>query len=771
MHTKNKEYMRAKTIISILLLLCLNLSSLNLAVAAKAKTQETPQTTASTITQATKNPDYATTFVGEDKYENLNRKVFVFNSKLNKFVIKPIQIVWASVMPKYGMDRIESAFNNIEYPKRLASCLIQKDFKGSGRETVRFFTNTTIGLAGMYDPAKSLFKIEPTRADMDKALAKCKVKSGPYLVVPVMASATPRSIAGKVLETALEPTWYFASPLTALVKTGLLMNRNAYMQPLIKMVESTYADPYEIAKKMYGIENYIKTENIEKQVFMNTSAEIVTDVSAPVVSSSDPILYHSTKQEAARSYFQFTLNDDIFVIEKILKDNEPYENPYSNQTLAKAIEYTDITPQNTAPNKTAMAAPAASTPVKTTNTYSDMKADIELNDYCPQCPVTDSMRTALFELPGINDSMWTELSIWNRCFAKQIKTASVNVTPSRVDYKYRYILQKDKNAPVAILYPSIGEGAASHHLIVLAKLFYDEGYSVVMQGSHFQWEFTKSMPETYRPGIPAQDAQYLRLTTAKVLESIEKKHECKFREKVLMGTSFGAMQTLFIASQESKENTLNISRYIAVNPPIELVYAIKQLDYNNAQWDTDPDDLKHRVALTAAKVLKVAEMKNDKVKIDTLPFTEEEAKLITGFIMHQKLSDLIFTIENGSKSTKSDVYKTIADMNYQDYAQKYLLTGRYKKLDDLTYEASLYSIAPYLKSNNNYKIYHTFNDYFVNKQQLVQLKSYAGNRVVFLNNGAHLGFLYRPEFIDSLKKDITMKNEQVVKAGEESKSN
>lgn len=41
----------------------------------------------------------------------------------------------------------------------------------------------------------------------------------------------------------------------------------------------------------------------------------------------------------------------------------------------------------------------------------------------------------------------------------------------------------------------------SSHSVLLAKLFYDAGYSVVIQGSHFQWEFVKSMPKIITQGF------------------------------------------------------------------------------------------------------------------------------------------------------------------------------------------------------------------------------------------------------------------------------
>lgn len=215
---------------------------------------------------------------------------------------------------------------------------------------------------------------------------------------------------------------------------------------------------------------------------------------------------------------------------------------------------------------------------------------------------------------------------------------------------------------------------------------------------------------------------------------------------------------MFLADKEYKNNTLGNAKFISICPPVELIYAMKQIDKNSEEWNKSPADLKQRVALTAAKVMKLYQAKEDiNVEINNLPFTEEEGKLITGFIMHQKLSDLIFTIEKASKSAQSDIYHVINNMSYQDYAKKYLLTDSEDSCEDLTYESSLHSISAFLENNNNYKIYHSLNDYLTNTNQLKRLKSYSKDKIVLLDNGAHLGFLYRKEFLEDLKTTISLK--------------
>lgn len=657
--------------------------------------------------QESRYPDYAKMYVGEDKHEKFNRKMFNLNSKLNKFVARPVHVLWSSIMPKFGMDRIRDVYNNIEYPKRLVSCLLQRDGEAAKIETKRFLTNTTLGLGGLFDPADKIFKIKPTNENMEQALCKCKVDSGSYLVMPVLNSCTPRSMCGRVLEAAMDPVIYLATPIVSAVKFGLMLNRTSYMQPLAKMIETNYADPYDIHKKLFGMENYIRNANLDREELLREEKQLVEE--------GHPEMAEELIKE---------LGSD---------GNVPVNSLISNDSVTGgASGIADIVPLG----------------------RDVLKADIILNGYNPQSPVVDSMRTSLFENPEVNKSMWNDLSVWNRSFAKRIKTGSIQVADGRDEYKFKYILQKDKTAPLVILYPSIGEGAAAHHSVIFAKMFYDEGYSVVLQGNHFHWEFVKSMPEGYFPGIPSNDSEYVRLVTSKILDYLSQKYECEFKEKMVVGTSFGAMAALFVAQKEGENNTLGINKYVAISPPIELRYAIEQIDKNGDEFDKSSDEVKQKTAVTAAKILQLVQLKDSKdFNIETLPFSEEEGKLITTFIMRQKLSDLIFTLENIPKNKKTDIYEMINNMSYKDYAEKYLGIN-FENSDILNDKTSLFALSDYFKTNDNYKIYESLDDYFVNKNQISLLKTLTGNHLSCLNCGSHLGYLYRKEFAEALMSDI-----------------
>lgn len=678
--------------------------------------------------QETKYPDYSYEFLGKDNYERLNRKVFNFNLKLNKYAIRPIHILWASIMPQYGMDRLQSMTNNIEYPIRLISSLIQRDFQTSKNETIRFFTNTVLGLGGMYDPAKRFFNIKQTNENMEQALAGCKLKSGKYFVFPILSFTTPRGLLGKILDTALNPCSYVATPVLAIVKACLTINKTSYYQEMIKMVESTFADPYEIAKMIFGIENYVKCANLDR---INISDKLYLPVEKEeLVLKSDEVKPEiknlAAKDDSPKNIVTIEVSSEIanpdILYGGAIKD-ENYLKDYSAENFK-------------------------------------LDADIKLAGYNPQTPVIDSMRTALLNEPNINKSIWNELSVWNRSFSQRIKNSKVNVTEGKDDYSFRYILQKHTSkSPLAIIYPSIGEGINSSHSVILAKFFYDAGYSVIIQGSHFQWEFVKSMPEGYHPGLPAVDAKQIKMVSTKIIEQLSSKYDYQFEDKVFIGTSFGALETLFIAAEEYKNNTFGNARFISICPPIELMYAMKQIDKNSEEWNNSPEDFKQRAAETSAKVANFYNAQSDiNLEINNLPFTNDEAKLITGFLLHQKLSDLIFTIENSDKSKiNTEIYYNINNMNFEDYTKKYILPANYKP-EDLAYETSLHSISYYLENADNYKIYHSLNDYLTNSAQLKKLKQYSKDKLTLIDNGAHLGFLYRKEFIDNLKNTIAIKS-------------
>lgn len=646
-----------------------------------------------------KYPSLSEFYINEDTHEEFNRKIFNFNLKLNKLFVKNIHTLWASIIPNFVIDSLNIAYSNIEYPKRVISSLLQRDFEAIKHETKRFIINSTLGVAGLIDVADKIFKLELYNEDMEQALAKCKIKCGKYIVMPFLSSTTTRDMFGRVLDFALNPTTYIMAPITAAIKAGLLINRTAYIQPLIKMVESNFCDSYDIARKFFGVEKYIKLSNYDrKNVIENIKNE---------------------------------LEDEIELVDKSPKEKLDVKGKLSNSENLIVNEFATT----------------------------ELIADIILADYNPQNPILDSMRTALFDIKDNKKTFWSELSIWNRSFDKKIKTRDVEIIPNYPRYKYRYVLQKNKRSPLAIIFPSIGEGINNSHSAILAKIFYDEGYSAVILGSHFQWEFLKSVENNNYPGVIQDDIKYINLLVNNIIKDLSQKYDRTFLSRTALGTSLGAYAVLFLANEQYELGANNIDKFIAICPPFDIFYAISKIDSIIESWKNKQDDFREIIAQTTAKVIRAANQKEEIIKnMNHLPFSNYEAKLISGFVFHQKLSDLIYTIEtkNNPNINKKELYEAIYNTNFKDYATKYLSINNTQ--DELKNTNSLNSVSNYLINKDNYKIFHSLDDYLTNKSQLKELKGFCDDKLVLFNNGAHLGFLYRDEFINELKKEIRLTN-------------
>jgi phospholipid-binding lipoprotein MlaA len=148
-------------------------------------------------------PDIDYMIDANDPLEGLNRRIYIFNSYVDKYFFLPIVSGYAFVTPNYVEDRISSFFNNLREIKTFVNCLFQLKARAGGITFGRFITNTTIGLAGFYDPATSFGWVRH-REDFGQTLGSYGIGPGPYLVLPIFGPSSLRDGAGLLFDSALK---------------------------------------------------------------------------------------------------------------------------------------------------------------------------------------------------------------------------------------------------------------------------------------------------------------------------------------------------------------------------------------------------------------------------------------------------------------------------------------------------------------------------------------------------------------------------------------
>ena len=139
-----------------------------------------------------------------DPFEAQNRGVFGFNEEADRWVVEPVSGGWSFVTPEAGRRSLDKFFTNLRFPVRFLASLIQAEVRGAGTELTRFVLNTTVGLAGFFDPAGH-WGIEPRDEDFGLAFGRWGIESGAYLQLPLLGPSSSRDGVGLVFDTALDP--------------------------------------------------------------------------------------------------------------------------------------------------------------------------------------------------------------------------------------------------------------------------------------------------------------------------------------------------------------------------------------------------------------------------------------------------------------------------------------------------------------------------------------------------------------------------------------
>ncbi len=181
-----------------------------------------------------------------DPYENINRKIYSFNDSVDDYVAKPVSDAYKFVTPDFVETGVSNFFNNLKNINVVANDLLQGKFTQSGMDTGRFLMNTTLGMAGFFDVAKSV-GLQQNDEDFEQTLAVWGVPQGSYLVLPLLGPITTRGIPGAVFDTAANPVNYVGIPAQALS----MINTRANAEGSLKFIDEAALDPYVFTRESF----------------------------------------------------------------------------------------------------------------------------------------------------------------------------------------------------------------------------------------------------------------------------------------------------------------------------------------------------------------------------------------------------------------------------------------------------------------------------------------------------------------------------------------
>jgi phospholipid-binding lipoprotein MlaA len=189
-----------------------------------------------------------------DPFESFNRGVFWINDKLYFYLFKPVARGYGAIVPRPARVSVSNFFSNVSTPVRVANALLQLNLTNVGTETYRFIVNSTIGVAGLFDPATSVAEVRRAPADFGQTLGKYGFGHGFYLVLPIVGPSSLRDGTGTFVDSYADPVRYagLATEDLILIRVFDSTNRLSLDRDTYEGIKRDAIDPYLFIRTAYA---------------------------------------------------------------------------------------------------------------------------------------------------------------------------------------------------------------------------------------------------------------------------------------------------------------------------------------------------------------------------------------------------------------------------------------------------------------------------------------------------------------------------------------
>ena len=351
-------------------------------------------------------------------------------------------------------------------------------------------------------------------------------------------------------------------------------------------------------------------------------------------------------------------------------------------------------------------------------------------------------------------------------------------TPANLWYLdgFRFgLMAQNHEAPLIFLLAGTGSKYNSHKMVTMSRILYQNGFSVIMLPTSFDYNFIISASRTHAPGYLERDSeeiyQIMRLAIKKIGSKI------KYKETYVTGYSLGGTIALKIGEIDSRKNDFKFKRVLAINPTVNLYDSAKILDDlldDNIQNEEELERLLEKIIFG----LMTFTQKNGKVKMDEsaiyslfkkLNMEEDELKVLIGLAFRFIAIDVNYISDIMTKSgvytdpnkeikkfqSMSEYYRTINYSDFQNYIER-IGFKTYKKLDktltmeEMIKKSSLKTIEDYLKDAKNIAVVTNEDELILTSNNMEYIKRIMKDRIKIYPYGGHCGNMFYKDNINTM---------------------
>lgn len=130
-----------------------------------------------------------------DPWEGMNRRIYNFNSQLDDYILIPVVESYQAYIPRFMRQGINNFYNNLTSINHTLNAALQLKGRSAFTNGMRFISNSTIGIVGIFDVATGMGFPE-IQEDFGQVLGNWGMSAGPYLVLPFFGPSNLRDTLG-----------------------------------------------------------------------------------------------------------------------------------------------------------------------------------------------------------------------------------------------------------------------------------------------------------------------------------------------------------------------------------------------------------------------------------------------------------------------------------------------------------------------------------------------------------------------------------------------
>lgn len=220
-----------------------------------------------------------------DPFERWNRKLFAFHQRADHALFRPLALFYKHVIPKPLRTALRHILSNMTEPLVFMNDVLQLKPKRAARTFSRFIINSTVGVGGVFDVAKTA-ALPHRDNSLGDTLAFYGVGPGPYIFIPFFGPTYLRDLLTGQAENILYPV-AIGEPFDRMdyqLSSGLVqgLDLRAESDADFKALLDGAADPYATLRSVYQQSRQAEIAEIKgKRTQVIDFEDPLTDPDAP----------------------------------------------------------------------------------------------------------------------------------------------------------------------------------------------------------------------------------------------------------------------------------------------------------------------------------------------------------------------------------------------------------------------------------------------------------------------------------------------------------